>query len=338
MTIKGVLLRFLLVYTVSIIAAGLLMSHWGIKGSGVNIAILAGCVAWVCGAFGKKNGRYFSGKEKAAVVLGLIAIDLSLQLLFGAAALSRSPSGVSTDALIFAVGFVGILHAAAIYLFVSVAKRPLIKQGVINGSSTMLSPGKQPRSHPVSLRRVLLAVLACVIVTALLLSQKANLEEYRLYFTDERKPVTFALEELSENWTERTLQERFVGYPILCEAYRGRLPVERACGVDVSSHNGVPALFIAFFFSGGHLDQVSINIPWWSHGTAFKSLVAAFGRPAASEFLPRDGVRLYGWQLASGAALFLNRDRPLNPLSWNAIYWRSASACQKGGCFTANES
>ena len=197
----------------------------------------------------------------------------------------------------------------------------------------MLSPGEQPRTQSINPRRIALAILACLVVTALLLSQKGNIVEYRLYFTEDRKSAAFEFGELSENWTEKTLHEKFSGYPISCQPYQGSLAVERACGVDVKSHNGVPALFISFFFTAGHLDQVSVNVPWWSLGTAYSSLVAALGQPSASQLLPRDGVRLYGWRLPSGAALFLNRDRPLNPLSWNAIYWRSQSACAQSSCF-----
>lgn len=134
MTIKGVLFRFFVLYTMLIIAAGIAMNHFGIKGnSGVNIGILAGCIIWVCGVFGKKNGRYFSSREKTIVVTGFITINLLLQLLFGAAALSQPPSEVHFGALILAVSFVGILHAIAIYFFVGIAKKPLIKKGVIGG-------------------------------------------------------------------------------------------------------------------------------------------------------------------------------------------------------------
>jgi hypothetical protein len=115
------------------IIAGIFMSHFGItSNSGINIAILAGSVFWVCGAFAKKNGRYFSAKEKTSVVLGLIVINLCLQALFGSAALSQSPSGLNTNALIFTIGFVGILHSIAIYFFVGLARKPLVKQGVID--------------------------------------------------------------------------------------------------------------------------------------------------------------------------------------------------------------
>ena len=200
----------------------------------------------------------------------------------------------------------------------------------------MLSPRQTAPSQPVSFRRILLALFACTIIAMILLAQKNYLNEYWLYFTEQRKPASFNFLELSESWTERSLRERFSGYPIGCYQYQGDLPVDRACGVDVSSHNGVPALYISFFFADGHLDQVSVNIPWWSHGTALKSMVAAFGQPTASQSRFRAGVRLHGWPLRNGAALFFNRDRPVNPLTWNAIYWRSASTCQKGGCFARN--
>ncbi|MEJ8850251.1 hypothetical protein [Variovorax rhizosphaerae] len=200
-----------------------------------------------------------------------------------------------------------------------------------------LSPGEQPRKQPISFLRVALATFVALVVVVLLLPQKAKIEEYRLYFTQDRKPATFAFTELSEDWTEKTLQEKFAGFPITCSPYSGPLPVQRACGVDVASHNGVPALFVSFFFSGGRLHQAIVNVPWWSRGTAQDRLVATLGQPAASQFFPHAGVRLHGWKLPGGAAVFLNRDRPWNPLDWNGIYWSSPSACAATGCIRSGE-
>jgi FlaA1/EpsC-like NDP-sugar epimerase len=133
-SVKGLLFRFMLLYAALMFAAGIVMNHFGLEGAtGVSIGILGGCVFWVCGAFAKKNGRYFSGTEKWAVVLGLLAIVLFLQFLFVAVALSESPEGVNLEALIFAVVFVGVLHGIAIYFFVGLARKPLIKKGVISG-------------------------------------------------------------------------------------------------------------------------------------------------------------------------------------------------------------
>jgi hypothetical protein len=198
----------------------------------------------------------------------------------------------------------------------------------------MLSPGEQPRTRPVNFRTGFVLVALCVaLAVLLLLSQSRNAREYRLYFTEHRKPASLDLSTLSEEWTEGSLRERFTGHPVSCQPYQGPLPVERACAVDVSSANGVPVLYMAFFFAGGRLDQVAINVPSWSHRAAYQHLVTALGSPAASQLLPRNGVRLHGWRLGNGAAVFFNRDRPVNPLEWNSIYWRSASACKVQRCF-----
>jgi len=128
MTIKGVLWRFALAYTVALFAVGYIVGLLGFNGStGVNIAILASCVWWVCTAFGKANGRYFTSGEKAAVVVGLILIDVALQFVGTFAVLSQRESAVNSDAMLFALALVGLLHAAGIYFFVGAAGRHAVK-------------------------------------------------------------------------------------------------------------------------------------------------------------------------------------------------------------------
>ena len=197
----------------------------------------------------------------------------------------------------------------------------------------MLSPGEQPSTAKASPRRVLALLLASAILAAFLFAQSNKLTEYKLYFTADRSPVTLDLQALSEDWTESRLRAQFVGLPVRCQDYQGPLSVQRACALDVRSANGVPALFVSFFFANGRLNEVSINVPWWSHQTAFQYLVSTFGRPDASQLLPRAGVRLQGWRLGNGSAVFFNRDRPFNPLQWNSIFWRSRTACDLGACF-----
>jgi len=197
----------------------------------------------------------------------------------------------------------------------------------------MPTPGEQPRTRSVSILRVSVALLTGLLALVLVMSQRGNLEEYYLDFTEDRKPIEFQLSDVSESWSEQTLPDRFGSYPIICRFYAGDLPADRACGVDVKSYNGVPTLFISFFFSSGRLQWVSINVPWWSHGRAYSSLVTALGEPSASQTFFRNGVRLHGWQLVNGSAVFFNRGRPFNPLAWNGIFWNSASTCAKRGCF-----
>jgi len=134
LTIKGLLFRFFIGYLVLLIVAGLTLSFFGIKGgSWVNTGILIGLIFWVCMSFGQKNGRYFTKSEKTTTVLGIIAIDLLLQLLLSLAATSGSSLNIGAGSLVFALIFVGLLHSVLIYYFVGSCKKHLIKQNIISG-------------------------------------------------------------------------------------------------------------------------------------------------------------------------------------------------------------
>lgn len=134
MTIAGVLWRFALAYVATILAAGYIVRALGFEsGSWLNIGVLAGCIVWVCSAFGKANRRLFTSSEKAIVVIGFLVIDLALQFLVMTAAISQGPSPVNSDAMLFALVAVGLLHAVGIYVFVGLAGKSLAKQGVIGG-------------------------------------------------------------------------------------------------------------------------------------------------------------------------------------------------------------
>lgn len=183
------------------------------------------------------------------------------------------------------------------------------------------------------MRATTTALLVCLVVLLLVLIEKERLREHWLYFTEDRRAATFDFVELSESWSVDMLRERFSGFPIRCYPNPGDGLGDLGCIVDTMSHNGVPSLFISFFFTSGHLHQVSVNIPWWNHAEAYSKLTATLGQPLASQLLPRHGVRLHGWRLADGAGLFFNRDRALNPLDWNSIYWRSAASCKARTCF-----
>jgi hypothetical protein len=196
-----------------------------------------------------------------------------------------------------------------------------------------LQTPKQRQAPSLSMRRIGVALLIGLGLLALLMTQFDVLREYKLYLTEDRKDVAFQLTELSEAWTERTLRERFAGLPMRCYPNPGEGLGDQGCIVDTKSYNGIPAMFISFFFSSGHLNQVSINVPWWNHRVAFERLRVSLGAPTASQLFPHSGIRLHGWQLPSGAVVLYNRDRSINPLQWNAIYWRSAAACREQPCF-----
>ena len=185
------------------------------------------------------------------------------------------------------------------------------------------------------LRRILLIVLFLVslVLFWILSAQSGAVWEHQLYFTQPRENVSFQLSELSEAWTEKTLRERFVAGGLHCIPTPGDDLGDTWCKLDTKTFNGIPTLFISFFFGAGHLRQVSINIPWWKHRTAQNFLFMVLGRQTDAQLLPRSGIRLDGWNLPNGAAIFYNRDISLNPLEWNTIFWRSASLCAAEGCF-----
>ena len=185
--------------------------------------------------------------------------------------------------------------------------------------------------HSVRWLRILIAVTIAMLLLAAYLTQKANLNEYYLYLTEERKDASFAFSELSEEWTEQYITDRFVGYPMSCHPYRNGA---RACGVDVKSHNSVPAMFISFFLYSDRLQEVAINVPLWSHGEAERSMQRILGKPTSAQLLPRSGVRLIGWKQFDGSGVFLNRDPNFLPPFRNSIYWRSPSSCANNACFT----
>lgn len=191
----------------------------------------------------------------------------------------------------------------------------------------------QTKSKSLSLGRVFIALVGSFALFVLFAAQREAIREHQLYFTQDRKDVSFQLSDLSEAWTEKNLREKFSGIPLNCYPNPGEGLGDLGCALDTKSFNGVPALFISFFFVSGRLQQVSINVPWWKHQAAYNHLVASIGRQTASQLFPHSGVRLHGWSLPSGAAVFYNRDKSLNPLSWNAINWRSASSCAADGCF-----
>jgi hypothetical protein len=128
MSIKGVLWRFLAAYIVLVIGLVIVLKVLGIPtNSGLNVGILIGAVLWPCMAFGMKNKRYFTPDEKTKVVWGMIVINLLLQLVVGAGALAAEGK-LRASAILIALAIVGLLHSIAIYYFVGLGGKLVVKQ------------------------------------------------------------------------------------------------------------------------------------------------------------------------------------------------------------------
>lgn len=132
MTIPALLMRFFLLYTVTLVAAAFAVNAIGLgNSSGINIVVLAAVVFWACMTFGKKNGRDFTKTEMRITMIGFIVIDLLLQLLFGVAVLSQSNAAGNLGAILLGFGFFSLLHIITIIIFVRVASKMLTVTGTI---------------------------------------------------------------------------------------------------------------------------------------------------------------------------------------------------------------
>jgi hypothetical protein len=141
MTLTHLLIRFTGLYLLCLFVAGVALHYAGLSGGGlVNTAILMGCVVWVCHAFGRRNKRYFSGAQKAVVVVGVTAINFLLQVLVVAlaAALQPSPEYAGLGTVALAVGVVSLIHAVGVYAMIWAVGRALARQGI---GSTQGAPG-----------------------------------------------------------------------------------------------------------------------------------------------------------------------------------------------------
>jgi hypothetical protein len=131
MTIRGLLVRFSLIYAAALLlGSALLASMQAQSSSAANIAALAATVMWVCFSFGRKNGRYFTGAEKWQTWGGMVAINVCFQTALAWYALGGTGKAVSPSILLGVLGFVGLLHALAIYFFIGIAGKMLTQQGI----------------------------------------------------------------------------------------------------------------------------------------------------------------------------------------------------------------
>lgn len=196
-----------------------------------------------------------------------------------------------------------------------------------------LAPGEQDTPSGVSPWRLAALLLPMLLVIWVWNTRFPPVREYTLYLTEDRKPAELPWEEVREDWSEAEVSRRFASYPVRCEPdYTGMPQITRVCTVDVKCFNGTPALYVSFMIAGSTLQRVAPMVPWWSHAAGLAALKSAHGVPSASQQTWHAGVRLHGWKLPNGAAVFYNRDRPLNPLQPNSAQWVGPAACRQTSC------
>lgn len=145
--------------------------------------------------------------------------------------------------------------------------------------------------------------------------------------------MTERLNNFSGDMTEAKVL-RMVTVPLFCAPNTAGLSLgDRVCYSNISSYAGITALRVAFFFKGGYLANIKIDVPWWLHNQLAKQLIKDFGPPTGAQNVAHRGVRLVGWKLERGVVVS-NRDRNRNPLVWNTIHWLSEQESKElGGIF-----
>ncbi|WP_455232514.1 ABZJ_00895 family protein [Geopseudomonas aromaticivorans] len=126
MSLVALLGRFALAYLLLLFGIAIGMHLIGLQSnSGTNTAALLGAVMWACLAFAKKNGRYLSSSEKRTTFLGMLTVDLLLQSSI--ILLISTTSSLSFGAVLYALAFVGGLHALVIWLMIGTAGKQYAK-------------------------------------------------------------------------------------------------------------------------------------------------------------------------------------------------------------------
>ncbi len=196
-----------------------------------------------------------------------------------------------------------------------------------------LSPGEQQRTRSVSIWRLLVLLLPVLLLFWLWNTRYPPIREYKLYLTEERKPADLPWDELSESVTEADIRQRYQGFPMRCMPNETRVQgIVRMCILDLKTLNGVPTMTVNFLFGQSGLQRVATNIPWWAHADGLVTLESKYGPPSTSQDRAHSGVRLHGWKLATGAAVFYNRDPEKLPLGTNSVQWLANDACSGRPC------
>jgi len=129
MTLRGLLVRFTLIYIGLLIVIGVGFHLLGAKsGTSGNAGALIGAVMGSCLWFARANKRFFSPIEKRNVILSMIAIDLVFQTFVASALLLGVPGGIGSAAMLFGILFVGSLHALVIWFFVGWSGKQFAKE------------------------------------------------------------------------------------------------------------------------------------------------------------------------------------------------------------------
>jgi hypothetical protein len=127
MSIRSLLARFASIYLVLLLALAGVMSLFGVRSPAGGTAVLIGTVLGCCLWFGRRNGRNFTRSEWRTALIGMLLVDIAIQFLF-TMPLMALEEGIDLRAVALGLAFVALLHAAAIWVFIGLARQLIAKQ------------------------------------------------------------------------------------------------------------------------------------------------------------------------------------------------------------------
>jgi len=129
MSVLGVLVRFAILYPLSLIVVGAVIKMIGLDHLSIaNVMIIFVLLMILIEKFAKKNNRYLSGKEMVGLFVGVLSIDLCFQFLFVLLLVSKP---LASSAALMSLLFVVSIHGLVILVVMKTMRKNLVKRKIL---------------------------------------------------------------------------------------------------------------------------------------------------------------------------------------------------------------
>ncbi|CAG2160825.1 ABZJ_00895 family protein [Cupriavidus numazuensis] len=129
MSLKGFFIRFTVAYVVLLAAITVTLGLFDIDaGSAGSIGALAAAVTWSSFSFARINNRSFDREEKRYAVLGMVGINIVVQVLGISVLVAAEPNRIAPGAMLFGILFAALAHGVLIWFFVGLAEKQFAQQ------------------------------------------------------------------------------------------------------------------------------------------------------------------------------------------------------------------
>lgn len=168
----------------------------------------------------------------------------------------------------------------------------------------------------------ILGAAAIGLFAAFIVLNYDRLHVYGTYIRETSPEIATRLTELSVEMNEAAIRRHFAGVGLRCLAPSpgSENLGDRLCYAAIDAADGDAALTLAVSFRRGKLTHAFVQVPWWVHESWMNRLEARYGQPRHAGLVSPFGGPVLRWSMPNGFVEF-NRDRSLNPLAWNMIFW-----------------